>query len=97
MNANREQAADVLRSQLMPARQDQGARGDILASLNHIFARGGGAQDFDFAFADGLRVFQHDDGIGARWQHAAGMDEQGIAGVDVVPRRFTHLQLATKP
>ena len=52
-------------------------------------------QDLDFV-TDRLRELNHDDGVGVRWQHAAGVDQQRFAGADVGPRRFAHCQLAAQ-
>jgi hypothetical protein len=46
---------------------------DVFAELQDVHARSGRAKDLDLARARDLRVLDHDHGVGAGRDHAAGV------------------------
>ena len=93
-DANGQQAADILRSDAMMARQDQRIFSHILAGLDDIFAGRDRFHHFNLMIAEALRQFHHHHGIGAARQHAAGVNLQCLAAANLALRNFAHFDFA---
>ena len=68
---------------LAARRQHRIAGADVLADLDHVLALGGRRHDLDAALGaaavDPLRVLDHHDRVGVLRDHAAGVDQRGLA------------------
>ena len=87
-------SADILRAQPMAGRQDHLAEADVFADLDHVLPDGDRPQHLDLGLADALGVFDHDDGVRIRRDHAAGVDECALAFVQRHGRGPAHRHLA---
>ena len=74
-----QQGAEIVRAQLVAARQQRLGRHDVFADQPHVLPRRRGVPDFDLPFAGLEHPLDHDDGIGPAGQR--------IAGVHVLERR----------
>ena len=95
-DAQRQQRADILGAQASAGRHDQRTRRHIFARLYDILARRHRPQRLDLLVRRGLRVFEHDHSIRPVWQHAAGVDHQRLARLQVQRGPLAHGQFAAR-
>ena len=71
--------------------------GHIFAHLNHVFPHSHGTHDFNLVFADRLRVFDLDHGIGRLGEFATCMNHGSLTLADIMGRRSTHRHFTDHP